>query len=190
MNEKALVERCRRGDREAQRELYDQTADQIYRLLLRMTGNPDDAFDLTQETYLKGFARIDRFEGRSTIATWFYRVAVNEALQFLRRGKVARLAAGNLLRNEEHGDCDDDATTVQLDVQSALGQVDPADRAILLLRYHEELDYRAIGDVLECSGGTVASRLSRARDRLREILRKSYDVREETDVGVQPRSSP
>lgn len=189
MNEKALVERCRRGDREAQRELYDRTADRIYRLLLRMTGNPDDAFDLAQETYLKGFARIERFEGRSTIATWFYRIALNEALQFLRRGKVTRLAAENLNRDEDHRESDTDSTTVQLDVRSALTQVDPADRAILLLRYQEGLDYRAIGEVLECAGGTVASRLSRARDRLREILRASYGMWEETGAGVHQRSS-
>ena len=189
MTEEALVERCRRGDREAQRELYDRTADCVYRLLLRMTGNQDDAFDLAQEAYLKGFTQIDRFEGRSTVATWFYRIALNEALQFLRRSKTTRLKTENLTGDEDHGGGDADAATIQLDVRAALAQVEPADRASLLLRYQEGLDYRTIGEILGCAEGTVASRLSRARDRLREILRESYAMREETDAGVHPKSS-
>ena len=187
MTEGALVERCRRGDREAQRELYDRTADRIYRLLLRMTGNRDDALDLAQEAYLKGFSQIDRFEGRSTMATWFYRIALNEALQFLRRSKTTRLRTENLNRDEDRAGCDADTTTVQPDVWAALAQVEPTDRASLLLRYQEGLDYRTIGEISGCAEDTVASRLCRARDRLRGILRESYGMREETDAGVHPK---
>lgn len=188
VNEETLVERCRRGDREAQRELYDRTADRINRLLLRMTGNQDDALDLAQEAYLKGFAQIDRFDGRSTIATWFHRIALNEALQFLRRIKTTRIRTEGLSCDEDHRGCDADTTTVQLDFRAALAQVEPADRAILLLRYQEGLGYRTIGEILECAEGTVASRLSRARDRLRGLLRESYGLREVTDATVHPKS--
>ncbi len=69
MTEQELVERCREGDREAQRELYDRTSGPVYRLLLKMTASPDDAFDLAQETYLKAFTRINQFDGRSSVAT-------------------------------------------------------------------------------------------------------------------------
>ena len=189
VNEETLIERCRRGDRAAQTELYNRTADRIYGLLLRMTGNQDDALDLAQEAYLKGFAGIDRFDGRSTIATWFHRIALNEALQFLRRSKTTRPRSESLNRDQDHAAYDADATTVQLDVRAALAQVDPVDRASLLLRYQEGLDYRTIAEILDCAEGTVASRLSRARDRLREILQESYGVREETDASVHPKSS-
>jgi hypothetical protein len=79
-----LVEACRRGDPDAQRALYDATCDRVYRLLLRMTRNSQDAFDLAQETYLKAFTRIGQFDAAASVTTWLYRIAVNEALQFLR----------------------------------------------------------------------------------------------------------
>ena len=189
MDEKALVERCRRGDREAQRDLFEQTSDRIYRLLLRMTGNRDDAFDLAQQTYVKGLTQIETFDGRSSIGTWFYRIAVNEALQFLRRRKTMRRKLERAAPSRDNGVSEAETTIVRLDIRAALADVDPSDRAILLLRYQDGLDYRAMAEVVGCAEGTVASRLSRARDRLRDILRKSYDWQEETDAGVHPRSS-
>ncbi len=182
-----MVEGCRRGNRKAQRDLFELTSERIFRLLHRMTGSRDDAYDLSQVTYLKGFTQIEKFDGRSSVATWLYRIAVNEALQFLRRAGTIRLNMDRCAKEVDEGDRSHDAIIVQLDVQAALEGVEPADRAILLLRYQDGLDYRTIAEVVECPEGTVASRLSRARDRLREILQKSYDIREESDAGVHPK---
>ncbi len=138
-----------------------------------MTGNPDDASDLTQETYVKGFQRLDQFDGRSAVASWLYRIAINEALQFRRRQNVGTAKLRALAPNrptEAHRP----TTDLRLDLGHALAELPPDDQAVLLLRYQEELDYRSISEVLQCAEGTVASRLNRARDRLREILRKSY----------------
>ena len=185
MTEQELVERCREGDREAQRELYDRTSGPVYRLLLKMTANPDDAFDLAQSTYLKAFTRINQFDGRSTVATWLYRVAVNEALQFLRsagrtRARLREIAPEQCVEsNIEH-------SSIRLDMNDALATLPPNDRAMLLLRYQEGLDYRAIAEVVGCASGTVASRLNRAHRNLREILRKSYDPSEEKEHGNHP----
>ena len=178
MTEHDLVEQCREGDRKAQRELYDRTSERVYRLLLKMTANPDDAFELAQETYLKAFTRIGQFDGRSSVATWLYRVAVNEALQFLRhagqtRVKLQEITPPNL------ADSGIKRSIVWLDVDNAVATLPPNDRAMLLLRYQEGLDYRAIAEVVGCAAGTVASRLNRARERMREILRKSYGPVEE-----------
>jgi RNA polymerase sigma-70 factor (ECF subfamily) len=185
VTEQELIKRCGEGNREAQQELYDRTSQHIYRLLLRMTGNPDDAFDLAQETYLTAFAWMGRFDGRSSVATWLYRVAVNEALQFLRR---ARRTRGKLQEIVPHNGIESDIerSTIRLDVNDALAAIAPTDRAMLLLRYQEGLDYRAIAEVAECAAGTVASRLNRARHALREALRKSYAFREESDHGEHP----
>ena len=173
VNKKDLIDRCRAGERDAQRELYEHTSTPIYRLLLRMTGDPDYAADLTQETYVKGLRGLDRFDGRSEIATWFYSIAVNQALQFRRRKSTLALKMEKLAPTQPTEE-QDPGTDVRLDVQAAMAELALEDRAILLLRYHEELDYRGIAEVLECAEGTVASRLNRARERLREILRKSY----------------
>ncbi len=188
-SEQDMIEGCRRGDPEAQRNLFEHTSGNVFRLLFRMTGSKDDAFDLSQETYLKGFAQIEKFEGRSSIATWLYRIAVNEALQFLRRAETARLKLEKCAKGSNNGKCPIETTNVRLDVQAALARVDASDRAVLLLRYQDGLDYRAIADILGSAEGTVASRLNRARDRLRENLRKSYGLREESDPVVHPKSS-
>jgi len=186
MTERELLEQCRAGDPQARHELYTATSDRVYRLLLRMTGNADDAFDLAQETYLKAFAAVDRFDGRATLKTWLYRIAVNEALQFLRsaRHEVARQ------RDQAVGDRLDDATdvvAVRLDMGAALAALSPDDRAILLLRYQEDLDYRAIADAIGCPAGTVASRLNRARERLRGKLAPAYETREESGEVRHPK---
>ena len=80
LTESELVDGCRKGEREAQRELYARTCERIYALLLRMTRHPEDAFDLAQDTYLRAFARIGQFDGRSSLATWLYSIAVTQAL--------------------------------------------------------------------------------------------------------------
>ncbi len=173
VTEQELLERCRGGDREARQELYVRTSERIYRLLLKMTASPDDAFDLAQETYLKAFARIGQFDGRSSIATWLYRVAVNEALQFLRRREKLRVTVPEAAA-ERRTDSDIERHTVRLDINGALAVIAQTDRAMLLLRYQEGLDYRTIAEVVGCAEGTVASRLNRARQRVREILQESY----------------
>jgi len=173
VNEQDLIDRCRAGERDAQRQLFERTSTRIYRLLLRMTGNPDDASDLTQETYVKGFERLDQFDGRSAVASWFFRIAVNEALQFRRR-RSAAVVRVQALASERPAETEAPPTDLRLDLEAALAGLQSDDRALLLLRYQEELDYRQIADVLDCAEGTVGSRLNRARERLREILRKSY----------------
>lgn len=188
INERELVARCRNGDREAQRLVYADTCERIYRLLLRMTRNADDAFDLSQDTYVRAFERMDRFDGRSSLATWLYRIAVNEALQFLRRSKSTRahLQAATVA---SHAADNGEQIVARLDVNAALDTADPEDRAILLLRYQQGLDYRAISGVLECAEGTVASRLNRARGRLAQLLGGEYASSEEPKVAVHPKGT-
>lgn len=179
LTEHELIVRCKRGDRAGQHALYERTSERVFRLLVRMTHSQEHAEDLAQETYLKAFAAISTFDERSTLNTWLYRIAVNEALQWLRRKKPVLLdpeiaAARPDPRNNGH----DPGT--RLDVEAAMAALDAVDRAMLLLRYQEGLDYRAIAEVTDIAMGTVASRLNRARDRLRELLRDFAQQLEET----------
>lgn len=188
IDERELVARCRKGDRDAQQEIYVRTSERIYRLLLRMTHNADDAFDLAQDTYLRAFARMARFDGRSSLATWLYRIAVNEALQFLRRSERVRK---NLQAEAVQDRMTDDGERIiaRLDVEEALTTLSPDDRAILLLRYQEGQDYRQIAQVLQCAEGTVASRLNRARGRLAQLLGSDYASTEEVKAPVHPKDA-
>lgn len=188
MTEKELVRRCRQGDREAQRELYAQTSERIYGLLLKMTRNADDAFDLAQDTYVLAFKRMDQFDGSGPVGGWLRRIAVNEALQFFRRSERDRSHL-KLLPAEDAATCAQDEDAVRIDMEDALGQLEPADRTILLLRYDDGLNYREIAAVMACREGTVASRLNRAREKLRALLQKSYGPGEESgDAKHHPSS--
>lgn len=171
MEERSWIEAAKRGDREAMRRLYDRHVGRVFPLLLRMTGREEDAFDLTQETFLRAFERIEAFDGRSAFGTWLYRIAVNEALQqFRKRGTEhrhrAEAAAAQRSRDENVGQ----AIQRRIEIEDALSRLSSDHRAVLLLRYQEGLDYAAIAEILGCEPGTVASRLNRARAELRGIL--------------------
>ncbi|TWT44490.1 ECF RNA polymerase sigma factor SigR [Phycisphaerae bacterium RAS1] len=179
-NELQVLDGCRRGERAAQHELYVRTSERIYRVLLKITRDPDRAFDLAQETYLKAFSKIAQFDGRSSLATWLYRIAVNEALHAARRAAVAE-SASEALRASHTTNLTDDPSATRLDVAEALAQLTESDRVILVLRYQEGLDYAAITEITGLADGTIASRLNRARRRLRDFLKSGYAAGEEAD---------
>lgn len=179
MDQDELIQRCREGERHAQRVLFEQTSGAVYRFLLRLSGNPDDAFDLTQETYLKAFSAIAGFDGRSSLRTWLIRIGVNEALQLSRRSRVFKRKLEDLASNTTETCEPVSAADFRIDVNDALGRLEPRERVILLLRYHEGLDYAAIAQSAGIPEGTVASGLNRARQRLRSLLKGGYGREEQ-----------
>ena len=166
--ERDLIESCLRGDCEAQRSLYEQYCERVYRLMYRMVGS-SHADDLTQQVFLCVLRKLDKFHGHSSFSTWLYRVASNEALQFLRQSH--RDLEQPMLC--EIADNQSDATD-QVDLRElmefALSRLDPELRAIFLLRESEGLSYYDIALTLDIAEGTVASRLSRTRRCLRELI--------------------
>ncbi|MCG3132533.1 MAG: ECF RNA polymerase sigma factor SigW [Phycisphaerae bacterium] len=186
MDEAAVVEGCRRGDRAAQRAFYEQHADRIYALTLRMTGRAEDAFDLTQDTFLRAFQQFANFDARAAAGTWLYRIAVNETLQFFRRRDRER-AHLETSRSEATGRTDDEAAApaapAETDVSAALADLSLEHRAVLILKYQTGLDYAEIAEVLDCAPGTVASRLNRARSELRRLLEARAAGEEPRRVG-------
>lgn len=185
MTEDEIIAGCRRGNREAQRLLYEQTVKQIFRLLVRMTGDAELASDLVQDTYLKAFGSIAQFNGQASLSTWLYRIAVNDALHHRRRKQPLFLAPDSPTMLSQAAAPSSD-TVARLDLDAALSSLDPTDQAILLLRYQEGLDYRTVADVVGCPMGTVASRLNRARTRLRRLLSEEPTAREEKPSLAHP----
>ncbi|MFQ6048793.1 MAG: RNA polymerase sigma factor [Phycisphaerae bacterium] len=186
VDESELIERCRRGDRQAQRAFYERFVGRVYAVLLRMTRQPEDAMDLTQETFIRALERLGQFDGRSSIGTWLYRVAVNRGLEFLRAERRMGHNLRGLSRPEAVGSQQERADE-RMDVQQALAELAPTDRAVLILRYQQGLCYEEIAEVLNCRPGTVASRLNRARQRLRQKLQGGLDVGEGRAGGVHRR---
>ncbi len=169
MNESELIAGCRRGDRKAQRVVYDRHADGVYRIALRLTRNEQDAFDVAQETFVRAFERIGSFDERSRLGTWLYRIATNEALQLFRRRDTEQRHL-RLVSEQQARTTRPESEAAHQEVEDALGQLSELHRVILVLRYQEGLGYDEIADVLEIAPGTVASRLNRARAELRRLL--------------------
>lgn len=179
VEERQLITACRAMDRGAQRRLYDLTVERVYRLILRMVRNDDDALDLTHEVYIRVFTQIDRFRAECSLTTWVHRIAVNEALAFLRRKKTEKRHLNSSNNRDRPQPADIQERDERLDIRAAFDQLSDEDRVILLLRYDQGHDYRSIGELLDCAEGTVASRLSRARNRLKESLTAGYASEEE-----------
>lgn len=156
-----VVERCLRQDREARRELYEACYPVIYRLMLRMVGR-QDVDDLTQQVFLQAFRRLGQFGQRARFETWLYRLAVNEALQHLRRENRHRRQ--HLVEEPADHRRGGSATMANRELlERALERLDPELRSVFLLREIDKLGYRDLAQVIGVPEGTIASRLNRAR---------------------------
>ena len=185
MTEQELVSRAQQGDQDAFAQLVEANQNRIYSLTLRMTGHPEDAADLAQESLLRAWRTLPSFQGDSSFSTWLYRLASNLCIDFHRQEKRKK---ANLTVMSLDDDEDSPATEVpdnrhtpehELErkelrhaVGQALLQLSDEHRKILVLREVEGLSYTEIADLLSLEEGTVKSRIARARLALRNILKK------------------
>jgi len=185
-NEFELLKRCAKGDTGAFGAFVTHYEDTVFNLAYRMLGNREDARDVTQEVFVRAFRKIREFEGRSSMATWLYSIAVNQAISERRR-QGARARSSEVQMSVLDGDGDDppydppgrepapdrrigDSETRDR-IERAIAELDADHQAVVVLRDVEGLDYGGISEVLGCSRGTVKSRLHRARLELRQKLR-------------------
>jgi len=181
--EDALVSALGRGQEEAYEILIQRYQQPVYNLVCRLMSDPAEAPDIVQEVFLKVFRNIGSFRGNSSLKTWIYRIAVNEAYNHRRwfsrhhRQEVALAAEegapnfGENLTDPGRSPYDQaaDHETHAL-VEQALEKLNPKFRAAVVLRDIEDLSYEEIASVLEISLGTVKSRILRGREALRKIL--------------------
>ncbi|MEM1109043.1 MAG: sigma-70 family RNA polymerase sigma factor [Planctomycetota bacterium] len=186
--EQALIERAQSGDRAALGDLLRGHQQRLYNVCYRMVSHPDDAAELTQDVLLKVVEKISEFRGDAKLTTWMTRVAMNASISHLRKRKLRQTVsinqppgpgnenadsalAGRLPDPREPGP---EACVQQHDMldelQSAIARLDDDQRAVLVLRDVEELDYHQIAQTLDLPVGTVKSRLFRARLALRQQL--------------------
>jgi RNA polymerase sigma-70 factor (ECF subfamily) len=187
IEDEVLVQKWRRGDANAIERLVGKYQGRIYNVILKICTNPDDAAELTQDTFVKIIENIGDFEGRSSFYTWAFRIAVNLTLNFRKRKlspaftSIDALAPGadeksNALatvlldqKTVSPGEIAENRELCDL-VQKAIEKLDEEHRTMIVLRDIEGMDYAQIADVLGVELGTVKSRLSRARAELRQIL--------------------
>lgn len=172
-NERALVAAAQAGDAEAIRTLYDATRNQVWKLLLYMLGDPQQAQDVFQCVFMKFFRGLSGFRHQSSLLTWLYRIARNECLNHHRRRRVPFVPLEEILGSRDEIDSRPaGATRWERDrvLRQAVRQLPPKMREVIILKYVEGLSYEEIGRALDCAAGTVASRLSRALSALGERL--------------------
>lgn len=188
MEEMLLIKKAQKGDSDAFEILIEKYFKSIYNIAYRMANNQDDASDMTQEIMIKLFKNLGSFKGNSKFSTWVYRVASNTCLDELK--KLNRHNHTSLNAEYDTGDgevvfeAEDTSPTpdkvaeqreLKQIVASAIAKLNPDHRAVVVLRDIRGLSYEEIARVLNCSEGTVKSRLNRARTSLKEIIKKDFN---------------
>lgn len=196
----ALLEGLKNGDEASYEILIQRYERPVYNLVSRLVDDPADAADAVQEVFLKVFRKVGWFRGDSSLKTWIYRIAINEARNQRRwfgRHKQKEVgleplpgeASGgytNWLEDQQPSPFDIalDHETRAL-IEQALNEVSPAFRAALVLREMEGLSYEEISEILEVSLGTVKSRILRGREALRRALGARLEA-SPTRLALQP----
>ena len=177
-----LVRAAQRGDMEAFEELVARHRDKIYARAWSMVRNEDEAVDLSQEAWVKGWQRLKQFHSESSFGTWITRIVINLCLDELRKRKRQRVESIQEM-DEESGGVERQMPAVIVNpterlergelrqrIDRALGQLSHEHRTVLVLHEFEEMEYKQIAKAMDCSIGTVMSRLFYARRKLAALL--------------------
>lgn len=170
-----IIESCRQGDRDAFRVVYETHKDRVYSIALYFFhGDAQTASDVTQQVFLNLMRSFHRFRGESAFSTWFYRLVVNTCVDGARKAKSRAIRLESYERESIASQASQDDNIAQTEmaqsVKAAVSTLPPSFRLAILLRYFEELSYEEMAQALNCSVGTVSSRLSRGHRMLAEKL--------------------
>src|SRR5207253_368725 len=178
----ALVRAAQKGDMGAFEELVARHRDKIYARALTMMRNEEEAIDLSQEAWVKGWQRLKQFQGEAGFGTWMTRIVINLCLDQLRKQKRQRAESIEAM-SEESGGVERQMPVVTVNptaglergelrqrIEKALGQLSHEHRTVIVLHEFEEMEYKEIAKTMACSIGTVMSRLFYARRKLAALL--------------------
>ncbi|MCE3008027.1 MAG: sigma-70 family RNA polymerase sigma factor [Bacteroidetes bacterium] len=174
-----LIDRAKQGDEKAYEVLLKKYQKSVYYLIYKMIRNPEDAEDLTQETFAKAFGSLVSFDPKFAFSTWLFKIGSNSAIDFIRRKKMQTLSINQGGANDETGNpvlqlkdgnlVPDEKLLKQQRkeyLQVAIGQLPTRYRQLVILRYFEELSYEEVALELQIPLGTVKAQLHRARELL------------------------
>ena len=181
-DDEVLVQAARKGGLAAFEELVFRHRDPIYARAFSMTRSEQDAVDLSQEAWIKGWQRLEQFHGESSFTTWMTRIVINLCLDHLRKQKRHRLDSIETM-DDESGGVERQMPVVTVNptagleraelrkkIDGALDQLSAEHRTVLVLHEFEDLEYKEIAKTVGCSMGTVMSRLFYARRKMAALL--------------------
>jgi RNA polymerase sigma factor (sigma-70 family) len=182
---KLIQQALKHGDQKAYAELLHRYRESVYFTMLRMCNNKDDAEDLTIEAFGRAFKRLDQYTPTYAFSTWLFKIASNNAIDFLRnKKKNASLSLDTKMENDEGQEFSKNIKSQTLDpeeniikkqkvemLRDVVEKLKPRYRELVKMRYYEELSYEEIASKLELPVGTVKAQLFRAREFLYNILK-------------------
>ncbi|HNV98052.1 MAG TPA: sigma-70 family RNA polymerase sigma factor [Chitinophagales bacterium] len=186
-NDLELVERARSGDQRAYASLMEQYRETINYMILKMVHNRDDADDLTIEAFSKAFLQLEKYTPDFAFSTWLFKIAVNNAIDHIRKKRLKTLSIDddndestrlvftnirNTHPNPEEKYIRDQRATI---LRAILDELNPKYKALVELRYFDELSYEEIAEKLNMPLGTVKAQLFRARNLLSDIIAERKD---------------
>lgn len=183
-NEQKLIERASGGDPAAFNTLMAAHEKRMYAVALRMFANREDAQDCLQEAMLRIYRSIGNFKGQSSFATWVYRITMNSCLDELRRKKNKQSTSLDDLLDQGWAPADEGATPekhamrseLRRELKRAIHELPEDMRSAVILRDVQGFSYEEIAQVLNVNVGTVKSRISRAREKLRGKLKENAEL--------------
>jgi len=177
----SLIKRFKAGDISAFEEILRKHQEKIYNLCHRMLGNAHDAEDAAQDVFVKAYQNLNRFKPEASLLTWLYRIAINTCIDYRRKpffeslfktSKEGDVFAVDQLSDSPSPDRLYESKQINDAIQLALSRLSAKLRVAIVLKEIEGLSYEEIAEVLDVSIGTVKSRISRAREDLKEVLKK------------------
>lgn len=181
-DDQAVVRAAQKGDATAFEELVARHRDKIYARAYTMMHNEDEALDLSQEAWVKGWQRLQQFQGESSFATWMTRIVINLCLDQLRKQKRQRTESIEEIAEESGGverqmpvvtanpTAGLERAELRARIDRALSQLSYEHRTVLVLHEFQEMEYKEIAKAMDCSIGTVMSRLFYARRKMAVLL--------------------
>jgi len=180
MNDQELATKIKNGDQNAFKQLYQEYQHLVYDISYRMSGNQEEAEDITQDVFIKIFHGVAKFRGEAKLSSWIYRIAVNTCLKRARRKKLESWISLEFLFQEQ-GQLEPVSPEVSPDqqietaekeqiVQEAIQSLPERQKTALILHRYENLSYEEIASVMEISLSAVESLLHRAKDNLTQKL--------------------
>lgn len=168
----AVIRRAQNGDARAFEALVDEYQGVLYNLALRMTGNGEDARDLTQTVFLKVWRNLASYDPRHRFYSWVYRITLNESLNFVHRSRKHSELDERMPSSDAGPDDQASANEMTEHIQGALMELTPEYREVIVLRHFQQLAYQEIAEILSIPEKTVKSRLYSARQLLGARLRQ------------------